>query len=131
MAVVLLVKEVLGVLEAVAPLDRLGEGVLLVQALALALGVGVTGGVAVAEPVGVGVGVPLGVPDALLLPESERLGVAEPLAPGLRDAVGEALTVELPLRVDEAVPEAVPVPDAVGVPVGVWLDDVEAVVLLV
>jgi hypothetical protein len=46
-------------------------------------------------------------------------GVGEEEAPGVREAVGEAEVVELPLRVEEGVLAPVPVGDAVGEGVGV------------
>ena len=60
----------------------------------------------VEEPVGVGVGETDAVFDELNDCEPEL----ETEAPGERDAVGDSVSVELPLRVDEAVKDPVLVP---------------------
>ena len=52
-------------------------------------------------------------------PLPDTVGVAEALAPAVRDAVGDALTVLLALSVVEGVMDAVHVPVAEGVGVGV------------
>ena len=54
--------------------------------------------------------VPEGVMDAVTLLEKERLPVFDALAPAVRLAVGEALTVELALRVVDGVTLPVPLP---------------------
>ena len=68
-------------------------------------------------PVGELLGVWLGV--ALLL--KDTLSEVEAEAPEVREAVGLADTVELPLRVEEGVGCAVPVPVRVALPVAVPL----------
>ncbi len=90
-----------------------------------AVGVGV--GDAVPEPVGLGVGVCGDFADAVTLGERELLGVMLGLAPVLRVAVGDTVTVKLAERVVVKVPEEVRVllgvHVAVGVCVGVPVED--------
>ena len=140
-AVMLELKEMLPVLDADAPVVSEGVGEALTVLLADSVVLGVPGGVGVPVPeplpvlvvVGVwlGEGVPESVGDVVALLLSELLPVLDADAPVVRDGVGEALTVELALRVLLAdtemlgvgvpvlVTEGVPVPD--GVPVGVTL----------
>jgi hypothetical protein len=88
-------------------------------AVALPVGEGVGGGDMVAVPEGVGVGDALPVPLGVSVPLSEVEPVVEADAPDVREGVGDALFVLLPLTVDEGVFGAVPVPVPVGVEVGV------------
>ena len=61
------------------------------------------------------------VPVELL--ESDTLGLLDGEAPIVREAVGDTVTVELPLTVVEGVKEAVPVPEPEGVAEEVGVGD--------
>jgi hypothetical protein len=86
--------------------------------------------VPVPVPVGVEVLVGLGVGGGVPLLEREVLPVLDDEAPLVREAVGEALTVELAESVGEGVREPVPLPLLVSVPEGVAVGVMEAAVLL-
>ncbi len=113
--------EELGVLEGEAPLvsEEVGETLTVDDPVSVEVVVGL--GVGVTEEVGVGVGSadtdP--VPEVLGLEDTE--GVMEGDAPTVKLGVWEALSVLLPLTVDDGVATGVTVPDKVGVPV---LDEV-------
>jgi len=74
-------------------------------------------------PVPEGVPVPEG--EAELLPLPLLLPVLEGLAPEVREPVGEALTVLLPLTVVEGLLLPLPVPEPVALPVGEELGEGE------
>jgi hypothetical protein len=109
--------ELLAVLEGDAPRVALGVGEKDTVGDAERVVEGVHEAVLVAEAVGEGVPVPVGVGAAVALPESDTEGVPEADAPALREAVGDTLTVLLPLRVVDGEAAAVPVPLPLGVPV--------------
>ncbi len=111
--------EALGTPEALALAQEVGVEAALAVLLSLTVREGVGVPLRVAVGVIVGVGVPLGVSEAVELAEKETDGVIEGLAPEDKDAVAERLGVELPLRVGDAVPEAVLVAVCVPEPVGV------------
>ena len=107
--------------EGEAPLVREAVGEALVVELAESVLEGEGAAVPVPLEVGVPVDVPEGVRDAVALLERDTLPVLLADAPGLSEAVGEAVTVLLAESVVEGVGAAVPVPVLVGVPVAVGL----------
>ena len=111
----------LPVLEGEAPLVREAVGEALVVELIESDVEGEGASVPVPLEVGVPVDVPEGVRDAVALLERDTLPVLLADAPGLSEAVGEAVTVLLAESVVEGVGAAVPVPETVGVPVAVGL----------
>ena len=78
------------------------------------------------EPVGVDVG----ETEAVFVELKDCEPELEAEAPGEREAVGVPVTVELPLIVDEAVKDPVPVPLGVEVCVGVGVEVTGGVALL-
>jgi hypothetical protein len=121
LGVTLLERELLGVLEAEAPLVREGVGEALTVELAESVEEGVKDPVPVPLEVGVPVAVPVGVALGVALLERELLPELEGEAPAETEAVGEALVVVVVLTVVEGVRLAVPEPLDVGVPVAVEL----------
>ncbi len=131
--------EIEPVLDAETPAVSEDVGDVLTVLLALRVDEGVMGDVPVPELVGVLVELPVGVCVGVivLLREVDPVLLAE--APEVIEAVGDMETVELPLTVVDAVFDAVPVPELVGVPVillvgvcdgvGEELSDVDPVLL--
>ena len=119
----LLLCEMEPVLEALAPLVRDGVAEMLTVVLADTVELGVMDGVGVAEGVGVPDVVDVGVGAGVELPLKELLLELEGWAPSVSEAVGDTLTVVLPLCVVLGVPLGVTalvgVPEPVGVPEGV------------
>jgi hypothetical protein len=109
--------EIEPVLDAETPAVSEDVGDVLTVLLALRVDEGVMGDVPVPELVGVLVELPVGVCVGVivLLREVDPVLLAE--APEVIEAVGDMETVELPLTVVDAVFDAVPVPELVGVPV--------------
>jgi hypothetical protein len=89
------------------------------EALSVELAESVEEGVGAGVPLpvldGVEVSVGVGVAGGVTLPEWELLEVLLALAPCVSEAVGEALSVLLALRVEDGVGAAVPLPLSVGV----------------
>ena len=83
--------------EALAPALRDAVGLTVAVLLPLKEEVGVAAAVPVPEPEGVAVGVPLPVCEGVTLLDSDTEAVADAEAPSVRAAVGDALSVELPL----------------------------------
>jgi hypothetical protein len=107
------------VLEGEAPRDSVAVGLPVTVLLVLMEVLAVTLEDCVGEAELLAVGVGEGVARALALPESDTEAELEGLAPAVKDAVGEALTVALPLPVVDGVPLPLPVALPVALPVGV------------
>jgi len=115
----LLEGEVLAVMLGLAPHVSEAVGEADCVELAESVEVGVAAAVPVPVPVAEGVGEGVGVDVGVALLESEVLAVMLGDTPELREAVGEADTVKLPLSVEVGVSAAVPLPLSLGVPVPV------------